>query len=208
LIHAQEEERQRISLEIHDGLANQVALMAMSIRRFIEQQKERSVSGGSDLHRTLDEISTLASALRDLSHGLQPPLLRYAGIKPALKWLCEKFESANDIDLDVVIPAELPRLPAAKELCIFRVAQESLQNVVKHSRADKVSIVLDCNPHQLQLTISDNGRGFIRSATIDRRGLGLLSMEARALCVRGRFVVTSSPGLGTTIRFSIPRHED
>jgi two-component system, NarL family, sensor kinase len=206
LIHAQEDERQRISSEIHDDLGNRVALMALSIRQIIDQKKEHP-GRFHDLNRILDEIGTLSNALRDLSHGLQPPVLRYAGIGPALRWLCEKF-GANGIDVDLAIPEELPRLPEEKELCIFRIAQESLQNVVKHSGAGKVRIALDYEPHHAQLTIFDNGRGFIRSEAIDRRGLGLLSMEARALCVRGRLVVASSPGIGTTVRLRIPLQEE
>jgi signal transduction histidine kinase len=207
LIHAQEEERQKLSLEIHDDLGSKVALMALSVREIIEREKEHSGSRVDDLHKILDEIITLSGALRDLSHGLQLPLLRYGGIRPALKWLCERFEGANRIHLAVAIPAELPRLPAEKELCIFRIAQESLQNVMKHSGAGKVSVVLKYEPHQIRLTVSDNGCGFIRSKLIGQRGLGLLSMEARALSVRGHVVVTSSRGEGTTVLLRVPLEE-
>jgi signal transduction histidine kinase len=206
LIHAQEEERQRISLEMHDDAGNKIALMSLTIRQIIERHKEHSIS--DDLNKILHDISSLSHALRDLSHGLHPPLLRYGGIGPALKWLCEKFRTANGPDTEFFSPAELPRLSAEKELCIFRVAQESLQNVVKHSGADKVSIILEYEPHQIQLTISDNGCGFIPSEATGQRGLGLLSMEARALCVRGHFEVTSSRGNGTTVCLSIPLEDE
>jgi signal transduction histidine kinase len=206
LLHAQDEERQRIALEIHDDVGNKVAMMALFIRQIIEQHKEGSVS--KDLYRVLDEIKTLSNTLRDLSHGLQPPLLRYGGIRPALKSLCEKFETVNGTQMEFFSPAEFPRLSAQQEHCIFRVAQESLQNVVKHSGADRVRIVLDREPHQIQLTISDNGHGFVRSETTAQQGLGLLSMEARALCVRGHLVVNSSLGTGTKISLTIPFQED
>jgi signal transduction histidine kinase len=207
LIHAQEEERHKISSEIHDDLGSKVALMALSVREIIENEKDHSCSHAHDLHRVLDEIITLSTALRDLSHGLQLPLLRYAGIKPALKWLCEKFERAGRTHLDVEISGEVPRLSTEKELCIFRIAQESLQNITKHSSANKVSIVLKYEPRQIQLTVADNGCGFIRSKINGQGGLGLLSMEARALSVGGYFVVTSSRGEGTTVRLSIPLNE-
>jgi signal transduction histidine kinase len=207
LIHAQEEERQKLSLEIHDDLGSKVALMALSIREIIENEKEHSGFRVHDLQKVLDEIITLSAALRDISHGLQLPLLRYAGIRPALKWLCEKFDRAGRTHLDVTISAEIPRLPAEKELCIFRVAQESLQNATKHSRAKKVRVVLKYEPREILLTVSDNGSGFIRSEINGQRGLGLLSMEARAVSVGGHVVVTSSRGEGTTVRLSVPLEE-
>ena len=132
-------------------------MMSLFIRQIIEKHKEQPVS--QDLFRVLDEIKTLSNTLRDLSHGLQPPLLRYGGIRPALKSLCEKFQTVNGTQMEFFSPAEFPRLSAQQEHCIFRVAQESLQNVVKHSGADRVRIVLDREPHQIQLTISDNGHG-------------------------------------------------
>jgi signal transduction histidine kinase len=207
LIHAQEEERQKLSLEIHDDLGSKVALMALSVREVIENEQEHSGSRVQDLHKILDDIIALSAALRDLSHGLQLPLLRYAGIKPALKWLCEKFQRVSRTHIDVTIPAELPRLPAEKELCIFRIAQEALQNVTKHSAANKVSIALEYEPRQIQLTVADNGSGFIRSKLNGQGGLGLLSMEARALSVGGHVVVTSSRGEGTTVRLRVPLRE-
>jgi two-component system NarL family sensor kinase len=206
-IKAQEEERQRISREIHDDVGNRLALMALSIRQIFRQSSDNSNSLTKEQQSILDQITELSTALRDLSHGLHPPLLRHVGIKGALKSLREQFEKMHGIRTDLTVAAELPRLSDEVALCLFRIAQESLQNVAKHSGAGSATIVLDRTPRHIRLTVSDTGRGFIRSEAIRKGGLGLLSMEARALCIGGRLTVDSSPGAGTEIRLTIPRPE-
>jgi two-component system NarL family sensor kinase len=204
LINAQEEERQRISRELHDDVGNRIALMALSIRQIIKQSPDPSSAMTHELHKIFDQVADLSTALRDLSHGLHPPLLRYLGIKAALKSLHEQFEKTTGIQVHFMVGNELPRLPDEMALCIFRVTQESLHNVAKHSRARRVTVALDRTPRQIRLTVSDTGRGFIRSQAIHNCGLGLLSMEARALCIGGRLTVNSSPGAGTEICLTVP----
>jgi signal transduction histidine kinase len=204
LINAQEEERQRISREIHDDLGNRIALMALSIRQIIKQSPENSSWSTSELNKVIDQIADLSTAMRDLSHGLHPPLLRHVGIKAALKSLRDSFERTHGIATELVGVAELPKIPDEMALCIFRVTQESLQNIAKHADADKVTIVFDQTPRQIRLTVSDTGRGFVRSDVAQKGGLGLLSMEARARGIGGHLSVDSSPRAGTEVRLTIP----
>ncbi len=201
-INAQEEERQRISREIHDDLGNRIALMALSIRQIIKQRGENSST--SELYKIIDQIADLSTAMRDLSHGLHPPLLRHVGIKAALKSLSDSFQKTHGIATELVGVAELPRISDEMSLCIYRVTQESLQNVAKHAGADKVTITLDHTPRQIRLRVSDTGRGFVRSDVLHKGGIGLLSMEARALCIGGHLTVNSSADAGTEVRLTIP----
>jgi signal transduction histidine kinase len=168
----------------------------------------KSGPGVSELNKVLEDIDALGTALRNLSHWLHPPPLRYLGIGPALKELLEGFRKSSGIRTDVTVPADMPRLPDDIELCIFRITQECLQNVAKHAGADKARIVLEHTPTQIRLTVADSGHGFIRSAAIRKGGLGLLSMEERALSVRGRLDIITSPGDGTEVRLTIPVPED
>src|SRR5262249_24406375 len=149
----------------------------------------------------------LSNAMRNLSHGLYPPQLQYLGIRAALKSLSEEFEKTYAIHIDLVLPDEAPRLPADVELCIYRILQESLQNIAKHSGAGRVKIVLENTAAEIRLTISDAGRGFNRSAVMKKGGLGLLSMEERALSIGAGLTVNSSPDAGTEICLSVPLHE-
>jgi len=204
LINAQEDERQRLSREIHDDLGHTIAMMSLSVRQIIKQPSKNPSSRVRDLNKILDGITNLSTALRDLSHWLHPATLRYLGIPAALKSLREGFEEAYGLHIDLRVPAEMPRLAEEVELCIFRIAQESLQNVTKHSGTSKVRIVLEHTPPQIRLSVSDKGRGFVRSEAIQKGGLGLLSMEERALSIGGSLTVESSPNGGTEIRLTIP----
>lgn len=201
-INAQEEERQRISREIHDDLANRIALMALSIRQIMKQSGENSIT--CELHKVIDQIADLSAAMRDLSHGLHPPLLRHVGLKAALKSLRDSFEKTHGIATELVGVAELPRISDEMSLCIYRVTQESLHNIAKHAGADKVTIALDHTPRHIRLTVSDTGRGFVRSDVVQKGGLGLLSMEARALSIGGHLTVNSSSDAGTEVRLTVP----
>jgi len=204
LIKAQEDERQRISRELHDDVGGKLALMSFSVRKLMEQSSEKLGSSANELVNICGGITDLAAAMRNLSHRLHPPPLRCLGIRAALKSLFEEFQKAYRIEIDFNIPDQMPRLANDVELCLFRIAQESLLNVVKHSGASKVRIVLEHTPKQIRLTVSDTGRGFNPAEASHQGGLGLISMEERALSIRGFLTVNSMPGSGTKIRLTIP----
>jgi signal transduction histidine kinase len=210
LIHAQEEERQRIAREIHDDLGNRIALMSLSVREVMKQASLGNTSSTvGRLGKVLDSLSDLSTVLRNLSHWLHPAVLRCLGIPAALRMLQEGFHETHGIQMEVVVPPDMPRLSDEVELCIFRITQECIQNVSKHSGADKVRIVLEYKHRWVRLTVSDTGRGFIRSeAATHNGGLGLQSMEERALSIRGRLTVKTAPGAGTQIRLTIPVHDN
>jgi signal transduction histidine kinase len=204
LINAQEEERQRISREIHDDLGNRIALLALSVRQIMKKRSKNSRSRMQQLNDVVDHLTELSNAMRDLSHYLHPPLLQYVGIRAALKTLATEFGKTRGLRMEVVVPEEFPPVPDEVELCIFRISQECLQNIAKHSGADSVRIVLNTTPSEVELKVSDTGRGFIESEAVQKGGLGLISMRERVLCIGGRLEVNSSPGAGTEVRAVIP----
>jgi signal transduction histidine kinase len=204
LINAQEEERQRISREIHDDLGGQIAFLAFSIRQLITQRARNSNGIDAELTKVVEGLTGLSTALRDLSHSLHPTSLRYVGIAGALKSLGKAFQDNYRIQINVSVPAELPRLTSELELCVFRITQESLQNIVKHSAASRADIRLEPKSNQLRLTVSDSGKGFVRSDAIQNGGVGLLSMQERAMSLGGNVLLTSSPGHGTQIELTLP----
>ena len=106
--------------------------------------------------------------------------------------------------MDVVIPAELLPVPEDVGLCIFRVSQECLHNIAKHADAENVSVVLERTQRELRLKVADTGRGFVPSKNTTKRGLGLVSMKERVLCVKGQLKIQSTPGRGTEICVTIP----
>src|SRR5215831_5808619 len=143
LINAQEEERQRISREIHDDLGGKIAFLAFSVRQIVSQRPKNFSCIEAELNKVVDGLTELAAGLRDLSHSLHPPSLRYVGVAGALKSIAKAFQENYGILIDVRVPKELPHLGADLELCIFRICQESLQNIAKHSGASKARIVLE-----------------------------------------------------------------
>jgi len=204
LINAQEEERQRLSRELHDDLGHRIALLSFSVSQVIKQHSKNTPVSVRDLNKILEGITDFSIAVRNLSHHLCPPSLHYLGIGAALKSVAEEFEGVYGIRVELVVPSETPRLPAEAELGMFRILQESLQNIAKHSGATKVKIVLENKARALRLTISDSGRGFNRSEVAKRGGLGFVSMEERALSIGAQLNVTSSPEAGTEIRLEVP----
>ena len=204
LINAQEEERERIAREIHDDLGSRIALLSFSVSRLMTQRSRHSVPVVDELKETIDNLTELSEALRNLSHCLHPPLLRHTGICAALKALCEEFSRSHSIEIDAVIPEEVAPFSDEAALCIFRVAQESLHNVAKHAGPTRVTVSLERTLREVRLRVADTGRGFVPSGTTRASGLGLINMKERALCVRGHLEVRSAPGAGTEVRVSIP----
>jgi signal transduction histidine kinase len=203
-INALEEERKRISQEMHDDLGNRIALLALSVRQITKENPESSDLISRERKQFFDQITGLSNALRDLSHSLHPPLLRYVGIKGVLTTLKETFQKLHGIRVNLFMPVELPRVSEEVALCIFRITQESLQNVAKHSGANAVTVALGLSLRSIRLTVSDTGRGFIKSEAVQKAGIGLLAMESRAVSLRGTLIVNSSPGAGTNVALTLP----
>jgi signal transduction histidine kinase len=204
LIDAHDQERQQLSQDIHDDLGNRIALIAFSLRQAMKQDRKAVKAREKELNRVLAEVTELSASLRNISHHLYPPTLRYAGIRAALKLLMSEYEKTHQMEIELAIPEDSPRLPNDVGLCIYRIAQECLENVVRHSGTRKARITLVCNPEHISLIVSDAGQGFVRSQVALKGGLGLLSMEERALKVGGYFTVKSAHGLGTEIYLTVP----
>jgi len=204
LIVAQEEERQRIAREIHDDLGNRMAMLSLAVHQNIQPASGDAAGHNDAVSEILDRLVDLSRSLRSLSHGLHPPALRYLGLGGALRSLQEEFEKMYGMRVELALTSGLPRASHEIELCIFRVAQECLQNAAKHAAAECVNVVLEHTANEFRLTVSDSGRGFNPSEVSACRGLGLQSMRERALAVRGRLTINSVRGGGTKIQLTVP----
>ncbi len=201
LIEAQEEERSRIARELHDDICQRLALLSMEL----EQANRGSNSGHSP---KLDEIrrhcAEIAVDVQALSHKLHSSKLEYLGLAPAIRSYCREFSQQYDVSVqfaDENVPNFLPR---DVSLSLFRVAQEALQNALKHSGVSQFSVVLRSSQNEIQLEVSDRGAGFdVERAKLDR-GLGLVSMQERAHLVHGTFTIESAENGGTRILVRVP----
>jgi signal transduction histidine kinase len=199
LLSAQETERTRIARELHDDISQQLALLRLNLSRLTRLVQGHAGIVAGEAVKCADGIVT---SVHDLSHRLYPARLRLIGLVPALDALLGEFSRRGPgitFTHENVPTALSPDLT----LCLFRVVQEALQNALKHSHAQNVSIHLSGTADGVMLTVIDDGVGFAVDAGWGR-GLGLISMSERVDAIGGTFNVRSSPHRGTRIEVSVP----
>jgi PAS domain S-box-containing protein len=204
LIEAHEEERTRIARELHDDISQQLALLGMNL----EIVKQRLPASATDLRtevREMDrQITALATDIQALSHGLHSPKLELLGLKAAVAGLCEELSNRHDVTIDVQFENIPPALPPEIALCVYRVLQEALQNIVKHGEPRRGHVVLSGHIDTISLTVTDSGPGFDPHEAVRGPGLGLTSMDERLKVVGGQLSIQSQRGQGTRIHALAP----
>ena len=204
LINAQEMERSRLASELHDDFSQRLALLALELENASEALPDSSQATKRQLHKLLDSASELGADLHTVSRRLHPSTLESLGLVPGLKALCDEFTSRQGIEI-VFSSKNIPRaVPPNVALCLFRVAQEGLQNLRKYSGASQGKVDLRKAGDRVFLSVSDNGRGFDAKEMRNRLGLGIRSMGERARLVGGKFEIQSEPGKGTRIDVCVP----
>ena len=202
IVQQHEEERRRVSLELHDQTAQVWAAVKMQLGLLREASPEDL---SSRFDRTLDLVDTGIRSIRSVTTDLRPPLLDDLGLGPALRALAETFGSQSNLEIAVDIPAELPGVTPEAALALFRAAQEALSNVARHSSATSAEMRLSVLEGQLTLAVSDNGRGFDPDAvsTTARRSLGLAGMRERIGALNGSVTLSSNAGALVTVRIPV-----
>jgi two-component system sensor histidine kinase UhpB len=193
LIDAQEQERHRIARELHDDLGQRLALTSAKLNGLIEESDASLKPNLADLSK---QISAISNTTREISHGLYPRQLEYVGLATAVRTLCHEIGSGKQLSIQLAV-GNLPHLQPSISLCLYRVAQEALHNVIKHSLADRAQVELGADDHQVLLRITDGGVGFDLSRQTE--GLGLHSMRERVRLVGGTIEIVSAPKTGTRI---------
>jgi PAS domain S-box-containing protein len=205
LMEAQEEERSRIARELHDDINQRLALLANGL-----QESEQAISANHDLlqEKSLHELwqltNEIATDIQHISHRLHPSKLRYLGLGTTARDLCREFSAQHQIEVECMVRDLPENLDDNTSLSLFRVVQESLRNVVKHSRARHVKVELICQSSLVQLRVSDDGVGFNPEDEQHKHGLGLVSMRERLRSVGGEFSIWSKPSLGTQVEGRVP----
>jgi PAS domain S-box-containing protein len=200
---AQEEERRRIAGELHDDVTQRLATVGIELGLMKKNPAGASELTG-DLNRLQSQILELSEDIRRLSHSLHPSILEHSDLAASLEAHCREFTSQNRIAAGFTardLPATIPR-PVV--LTLYRIAQESLRNVARHSDATAVSVVLAGGGGELSLSIIDNGRGFDPGKAKNSPGLGLVSIEERARQISASVTIDSILDEGTTLRVQAP----
>ncbi|MGH7227934.1 MAG: sensor histidine kinase, partial [Nitrospiraceae bacterium] len=201
---AQDDERRRISRELHDDLNQRLAMLAVEIETF-QQRLSSSESVSEKLLSLHEQVVELSDDVRHLAYQFHPSILDDLGLPIALQRYIEDFRTRTGIQVTFAHKDLTDRLPQDIASCLYRVAQESLGNVSKHAKASHAAVELLGSETGISLSVQDAGVGF-DPATVTQPliCLGFTSMKERVRLVNGRLEVKSSPGHGTEVRVRIP----
>ena len=197
LINATEEERKRLARELHDDFQQRLSLLSVGL----DVLRQKSPANGTSLHQQLKTLATdvqeLAADVHNMSHRLHSSKLQVLGLNAALKEVCQQVSRQHNLDIQLQAD-ELPsRLSDDLSLCFYRIAQEGLNNAVKHSHSSRIEVRLGNSRGRVWMKIEDFGVGF--DVTACGNGIGLAAMRERLRLVGGALHIKSSPGVGTEL---------
>jgi signal transduction histidine kinase len=208
LLTLRTEEQRRLARELHETASQTLTALKMTLKQIedslpLDDQRARELAKSC---RTL--TSDAIREVRTISSLLHPPLMDEAGLTVGLSSYVRLFSERSGVAVNFTIPENFRRLPKEIELTLFCVAQESLANVHRHSKARAVEISVSRTPAQVSLTVRDDGIGMALPSHSDRRnsllGIGIAGMRERVTQLQGEFHIHSSPGKGTTIQVTLP----
>jgi len=202
LFNAQEEERRRISRQLHDDFSQRLALLALDTSGIALASPPSDQIKGT-LNNIHTRIVQMSEDVRRIAHQLHPSILEDLGLAPALREVCEEFSAREGIESTLELGTMPDALPIEVTSCLYWIAQEALHNISKHARASHVRLVLNRTGEGVEIRILDNGAGFDPEAG-RRQGLGIISMKERVRIVQGEFSLHSQPGRGTEVRAFVP----
>ena len=203
LIEAHEEERTRIARELHDDINQRLTIVSISLDQ-LKQSPSAAAAIVERIGEVRQQIVDLVADVQALSHRLHPPRLEFLGLEAAAKRLCEELSNRHGISIDAHFENIPKALPLEISLSLYRVLQEALQNVVKHSGSEEAHVSLSGHIDTLTMAIQDSGAGFDPHEAMRGSGLGVTSMKERLKNVGGQLSIHSQRGLGTTIHAVAP----
>jgi PAS domain S-box-containing protein len=203
LINAQEEERSRIGRELHDHISQTLGVLTIRIDQLRDDDATPPAMAAA-LEELRQSTTEITNDIHSLSHRLHSSALDYLGLVPALQRLVKEFSTRHGITIDLAHSAIPAALPSDVALSLFRVTEEGLTNIAKHSQAQSARVHVNGEPDGLHLTIEDAGTGFAMDTLEGRSGLGFVSMRERLRALRGTVRVYSAPSRGTRIEVWVP----
>jgi PAS domain S-box-containing protein len=202
IIREIEQERKRISRELHDGIGQMLSAVKLNVELY------EKMSGASDnnLISAKNLLSEAGRELKNIIYAIHPIIIDNYGLTAAVGKLSRDFEETSAIKMNFTALGDVRRLPSESELTIYRIIQEALNNIVKHSYATEAELEIAFNPDEIRIKISDNGIGFETEKYINEKNstsFGLKNMQQRVSMLNGEFLINSSPDCGVTIKINI-----
>jgi PAS domain S-box-containing protein len=209
LLRAQESERQMISRELHDRIAQDLAAAKIGCDTLFDNSSEYSPLLHEKTARISETLQYSINSVRDLAYDLRPPGLDQVGFVETVSDYCEEFSEKTGIEIELSsVDMDHRQLDSNTQINLYRLVQEGFNNVRKHANAGRMTVGLVGSSQKIILTVEDDGRGFDveeRMASMDHeKRMGLRSMEERTRLLGGRFDIRSAPGKGTSIMIEIP----
>jgi signal transduction histidine kinase len=202
LVATQEEERRKLSRELHDHVGQMLTALRLEVGRL---ERTRAASDGRFTQAVAEckgLVETMLRTVRDLALGLRPSMLDDLGLQPALEWHVRDFRRRYSLRVALTVTGDLSDLPDQVRTCAYRIVQEALTNCARHAKAGNVKISVCREAHQLEVSVVDDGVGF--DPAMRPRGLGLMGIEERVRELRGAFTIQTAPAQGTRLMVTLP----
>lgn len=208
LLTVQEEERRRISRDLHDDINQRLAMLVVQAESLEANLPDSAVACSKELRSIQDRLTELSDDVRHLAYQFHPSILDDLGLPVALQRLIDECAVRSNLAISFDVIAQPKAIPQAVSTCLYRIAQECLANIMKHAHASQARISLASTTDGITLTVQDDGVGFDTQQTVENpRGLGLVSMAERVRLVHGTVTIDSIPQQGTRLSIHVPRAE-
>jgi len=208
IIETQEKERQRIAIEIHDGIGPQISSAIHQLETIVENIKDSDAETAKKIASIVDQTNEVSSELRSISHSLMPRVLLDFGLTAALQNLVDRINSANRCKVEFISSFSGESLDQSIELNLYRICQELINNALKHAKASSIFVQLVKSGQFLTLMVEDDGKGFDLSELKLSDGIGLSNIEMRTKVMNGELNIDSSPERGSVITVEISLNEE
>lgn len=203
VVTAQEQERQRISRELHDDFGQALTTHMLALRNLQDDLSIPVVSLFASLQALYEQSYEISVKIRRLAQDLRPPVLDALGLRQAMQTYCAEFTRRTKLPVTLEFDSTLPTLPDLHNITLYRVLQESLNNVAKHADAAQVWVDLAQEEENISLTVQDNGRGFVLDES-KSNGIGITGLTERLALAGGKILFRSTPGRGTILMAHLP----
>jgi signal transduction histidine kinase len=209
ILDAQENERKLIAQEIHDSISGSLAAVKLALEEKLASGEHKAGADVISLEQIISHIEAIIKESRRISAHLRPSLLDDMGLLATISWFCRQFEQLHpNLHIEQQLDVTEAEIPEMLKVVVYRVLQEAMNNVAKHSEATKVRLLLTARDNRIELTVADNGRGFDpvekSSETSAVSGFGISGMLDRTQLCDGNFEISSQKGQGTTVHISLP----
>jgi len=208
LISAQEDERKRLSVELHDEVGQSLAVMKLKVIFLEEELDPGDGRGKKECEEMVEYIDKMIENVRRLSRDLAPSAIEDLGLSAALMWLIDTIKKHYIITADINLPSLDEQLSLERQILVYRIFQEAISNVLRHSNASRLTMTGHPEKEWFFFSIEDNGKGFetgqIQAIPPEHKGLGLATMQERVRMLKGTFTIKSRKGSGTVLQFTVP----